>query len=372
LIGFLSTNNIIPKYGFPVDVVEMTVFAGDKDDIRLSRDLSIAIGEYAPGSQIVANGSIYESTGIRKLKGFEVPTLFYTECENCKTYNVVERIDPNFKEGIVPCDECHENTRVHKMIIPKFGFTARKLEKAGERKPGRENRSRVFFSEYFYSNEEDVKERQISTEMDKTLLLNDQSVNIKYSPYGKLSVISRGRNGRGYKICALCGSMVFDATNKHKNMMNKNCEGRPENKPVHLGHEFTSDVLEIEFISISNSPESWESILYALLNGAGTALGINRRDIDGCIRRSYNNQPTIILFDKVPGGAGYMQEVYDQLDIVIKAALKLVQSCQCGKETSCYGCLKDYSNQYCHDTLSRGSVEAFLHDYVRGSVVTLV
>lgn len=372
LIGFLSTNNIIPKYGFPVDVVEMTVFAGDKDDIRLSRDLSIAIGEYAPGSQIVANGSIYESTGIRKLKGFEVPTLFYTECENCKTYNVVERIDPNFKESIVPCDECHENTRVHKMIIPKFGFTARKLEKAGERKPGRENRSRVFFSEYFYSNEEDVKERQISTEMDKVLLLNDQSVNIKYSPYGKLSVISRGRNGRGYKICSLCGSMVFDATNKHKNMMNKNCEGKQENKHVHLGHEFTSDVLEIEFISISNSPDSWESILYALLNGAGTALGINRRDIDGCIRRSYNNQPTIILFDKVPGGAGYMQEVFDELDIVIKAALKLVQSCQCGKETSCYGCLKDYSNQYCHDTLTRGSVQEFLQNYVRDSVVTLV
>ena len=96
----------------------------------------------------------------------------------------MERIDPNFKESIVSCDECHEKTRVHKMIIPKFGFTARKLEKAGERKPGRENRSRVFFSEYFYSNEEEVKERQISTEIEKNLLLNNQSVRIKYSPYG--------------------------------------------------------------------------------------------------------------------------------------------------------------------------------------------
>ena len=123
LISFLSSGNILPKYGFPVDVVEMSVFSSERSDIRLSRDLSIAIAEYAPGSQIVANGNIYESTGIRKIKGFEVPTLFYTECSNCKAYKVIERLNPNYSEQKTICENCQTANPVYKLIIPKFGFT---------------------------------------------------------------------------------------------------------------------------------------------------------------------------------------------------------------------------------------------------------
>jgi ATP-dependent helicase YprA (DUF1998 family) len=364
LISFLSTANIIPKYGFPVDVVEMIITEAEKNDIRLSRDLSMAIGEYAPGSQIVANGTIYESTGIRKVKGFEVPTLFYIECKNCKSYKVIERINPNHRSLTAKCEVCEEINEVHKMIIPKFGFTAKRLEKASDRKPGRENRSRVFFSEYFYSDEPAIREHQRAMEKERVFNMKGNSIRVKYSSYGKLSVISKGRSGRGYSICALCGSMMVNKDGKHKNQMNKNCEGSLEKRVVHLGHEFISDILEIEFKNSPASQDVWDSLLYALLNGTSIALGINRRDIDGCVRYNHLATPTLVLFDRVPGGAGYMHEVYGQLDVVVKAAMELVSSCQCGKETSCYGCLKDYSNQYCHDILSRGLVEEYLSNHV--------
>ncbi|PKC51690.1 hypothetical protein RhiirA1_405388, partial [Rhizophagus irregularis] len=125
LISFLSTANVIPKYGFPVDVVEMHIPRSENNDVRLNRDLSIAIGEYAPGSQIVANGNIYESTGVRKVKGFELPTLFYYECNECKNYEVIERLNPNYNKFTHQCSQCGQETPVYKMIIPKFGFTAR-------------------------------------------------------------------------------------------------------------------------------------------------------------------------------------------------------------------------------------------------------
>ena len=75
---------------------------------------------------------------------------------------------------------------------------------------------------------------------------------MKYSPFGKLSVISKGRNGQGYRICTSCGSMVFEKNNKHKNMMDKNCDGKVDYRAVHLGHEFTSDILEVEFENSSH------------------------------------------------------------------------------------------------------------------------
>ncbi|SDI11642.1 Helicase conserved C-terminal domain-containing protein [Planococcus glaciei] len=365
LISFLSSSNIIPKYGFPVDVVEMVISQTEKDDIRLSRDLSMAIGEYAPGSQIVANGTIYESTGIRKVKGFELPTLYYIECNNCKSYKVIERLNPNYRVITAQCETCEEICEVHKMIIPKFGFNAKRLEKASDRKPARENRSRVFFSEYFYSEEQEVREHQQASEQERTFNLKGQELRIKYSPYGKLSVISKGRSGQGYKICTLCGSMMSTKDSKHRNQMNKICEGTIDKKSIHLGHEFISDILEVEFINSTPEPELWDSLLYAFLNGISISLGINRRDIDGCIKYNHLATPTIVLFDKVPGGAGYMNEVFGQLEKVIQAAKELVSSCQCGKETSCYGCLKDYSNQYCHDTLSRGMVEEYLSKLVK-------
>lgn len=364
IISFLSTHNIIPKYGFPVDVVEMTVFDTEQSNIRLSRDLSIAVGEYAPGSKIVANGYIFESIGIRKLKGFEVPTIFYIECKECKTYKVIERLNPSYPKRKVLCEGCGKENEVHKMIIPKFGFIGEKRERAGEYRPVRENRSRVFFSEYFYSNDEEIKAQQLENEMENVFYFNNSTVRVKYSPFGKLSVVSRGRKGEGYKICTVCGSMLFGKNNTHKNLSGRACEGKIESRPVHLGHEFVTDILEIEFENKIGETGVWESVLYAILNGISASLGINRGDIDGCIRYHSRRSPSIIIFDKVPGGAGYMQEVFGHLKEVLQSAFKIVSSCQCGKETSCYGCLKDYSNQYCHDILSRGLAEEFLKDYV--------
>lgn len=64
ILTYLTRNNIFPKYGFPVDTVEMTVVDRKnvlKSGLQLQRDLSMAISEYAPDSQIVANGKLITS-----------------------------------------------------------------------------------------------------------------------------------------------------------------------------------------------------------------------------------------------------------------------------------------------------------------------
>lgn len=67
-----------------------------------------------------------------------------------------------------------------------------------------------------------------------------------------------------------------------------------------------------------------------------------------------------VLFDTVPGGAGHAQRIAEGIPTLIEAALDKVQRCECGPETSCYNCLRSYSNQIFHDRLSRGAAEKVL------------
>jgi ATP-dependent helicase YprA (DUF1998 family) len=67
-----------------------------------------------------------------------------------------------------------------------------------------------------------------------------------------------------------------------------------------------------------------------------------------------------VIFDTVPGGAGHAQRISDALPELFAAALERVENCECGPETSCYICLRSYSNQYFHEQLSRGAAANIL------------
>ncbi|MBV9854792.1 MAG: DEAD/DEAH box helicase, partial [Streptosporangiaceae bacterium] len=89
LLGFLANRNVLPKYGFPVDTVELRTAHCDSQvgsRLELSRDLSVAIHEYAPGSELVAGGVLWRSAGIYRLPGRELITRSYTVCRGCQHY----------------------------------------------------------------------------------------------------------------------------------------------------------------------------------------------------------------------------------------------------------------------------------------------
>ena len=84
LIGYLAKKNLLPKYGFPVDTVELqTNFSEGGNQVNLSRDLLLAISDYAPGAQVVAGGRIWESAGVRELPGKKLPTRYWVVCGHC-------------------------------------------------------------------------------------------------------------------------------------------------------------------------------------------------------------------------------------------------------------------------------------------------
>ncbi len=131
LIDFLVRGNILPKYGFPIDSVELTqnIAAQSFKSLNLNRDLSIAIAEYAPSSEVVADGGLYTSRYIRKpivnkseMSDFE--TAYLSKCPDCENVNYSKM--PIGTDGI-PCAICGKELKsrdFYKSIEPRSGFIA--------------------------------------------------------------------------------------------------------------------------------------------------------------------------------------------------------------------------------------------------------
>ena len=104
----------------------------------------------------------------------------------------------------------------------------------------------------------------------------------------------------------------------------------------------------------------WRSTLYALLEGVSEQLEINRDDVDGTLYPKAAGQIALVIFDAVPGGAGGAVRIARSFQEVVMAAQSRVARCDCGEETSCYGCLRNFRNQPFHEQLRRGEALRFL------------
>jgi len=82
-------------------------------------------------------------------------------------------------------------------------------------------------------------------------------------------------------------------------------------------------------------------------------LEISRDDIGGSLAWSADHRRSIVLYDTVPGGAGAAKKIAENIGVVMQSAVKRVTECDCGEETSCYGCLRTYRNGRDHERLSR-------------------
>ena len=104
----------------------------------------------------------------------------------------------------------------------------------------------------------------------------------------------------------------------------------------------------------------WWSIAYAVAEGASSALGIKREDLDVTVRLAPQGGYSMFLLDSVPGGAGHVVRVHEHLSRVAWKALDRVSNCRCEETTSCYECLRTFSNQRMHAQLIRGVAKQFL------------
>ena len=94
------------------------------------------------------------------------------------------------------------------------------------------------------------------------------------------------------------------------------------------------------------------------------ALDIVPDDVGGTLHYAVSGTPSLVIYDAVPGGAGHAHRIAERLPDLASAALARVEACTCGDETSCYGCLRTYSNQNWHDQLSRGVAARIIRQFL--------
>lgn len=361
LISFLSSRNVLPKYGFPVDVVELSIIHHSEEArmVELDRDLRIALSEYAPGSEVVAAGKLWTSRYIKLPPGKQWDTYDYAICKHCHNF-YPQRAE--FEEKLQKCPVCDRpfGNNQGTFIIPDFGFISspEPPQRPREQKPERTYSTRVFFSPGNTSTEP------------KSVILDYPRVRIEAiaESQGKLVVINKGSHG--FRVCPLCGFACM-GTDKvpasHQTPWGQRCSGTLI-KRYSLGHQFYSDILRINFQGYQNTDSGfWLSLLYGLLEGASSVLDIERQDLDGCIYHPNGGlySPELVLFDDVPGGAGHVYRMAepDVLKTILERTREKLEACECGGEegdASCQGCLRNYRNQFCHEDLKRGPVIHFL------------
>jgi DEAD/DEAH box helicase/Domain of unknown function (DUF1998)/Helicase conserved C-terminal domain len=356
LVEFLATRNVLPKYGFPVDVVELNLArTGDNDALKLelSRDLALAVGEYAPGSETVAAKALWASSGLVIREGRHLPTYGWAVCDVCGAFR--HRLGEVDNECRVCGSTTHEPRQAGTFAIPVFGFVGeRSKNRPGDARPPRRASIESFFGSYGDSE----------PELQAVASIGRGRHRFRFSRQGRIIVINRGAVGAGYRICQRCGfgEPITGAMRKSREHPDIRFPARKCNatlEPLQLGHEFFTDVLELR-LAVSMDRQEAISTLYALLEGS-SALGIERSDVAGTLHRFGRDEaPAMVIYDTVPGGAGHARYIGERLPELISAAASRVDSCECGPETSCYSCLRSYANQYFHEELSRGAASRAL------------
>ena len=353
-ISILAENGILPKYGFPTDLVELHLPAieqsVEENRLSLSRGMRQAIREYAPGSEIVAGKTLWKSVGIKKPKGRELTVRRYGKCPECGTF--VWPIE-NYSD-VGECPVCHTEFNLEKrMLIPSYGFVGESVDKGvGIRKPRSRGYANVYFSQHWPSEAVPVE-----------ITLGGGRVLKRYAGNGQLCVLNSPRTG--FQVCDYCnGAAVGGEKIKHTYWCEKSGKVPHISNYSALGASFVSDVLEL-IVEIDSAPyaelEDWEAVMWALFTAAAKILEIPETELGGTLYQNEMHSTSVMIYDDVPGGAGHARQLSDRVEELVEEAYKVVDGhCGCGEETCCYGCIANYYNQMKQAKLSRGTAKKIL------------
>ena len=384
IISFLSKNNILPKYGFPVDTVDLNMNEKNTErslrGVELSRDMSQAIADYAPGCQIIANNRLITSRYIKMIPGKNWKMDDFVKCRKCNTLNVTTHVANVDKKDnpLLTCPHCGEISSVRDIktyLIPEFGFIADvKTPKPTMIKPEKTYRSEASF----VTNANVVSDDYI---------FGNNCISVEHIPDGEMAIL----NNQSFGVCETCGYAeeindkkkenvpfyISDKTHEQKN-------GYPcTNKKMinySLGYKFKTDVIRIKIdLPINNSGKELYyaaySILQAIILSACKELSIEATEIAGCLQYYFDSNGdnySYVLYDRTPGGAGHVKRINNKNTLyrILTHAKNLSENCEgCDPDSTCYSCLRTYQNQRHHDNMKREYVYKYISQILDGAQI---
>jgi DEAD/DEAH box helicase domain-containing protein len=397
LLAWLVSRQVLPGYGFPTGVVPFVTTTVEelkaeqrKDKERdesygrsrgyPSRQLPLAIRDYAPGADIVLDGRVYRSAGVtlnwhippdggeNSVK--EVQALRRISiCTSCLTVGQGEA---------TRCAACGHDGLSFQRYLEPAGFAVDLYEDARM-----DTRSPLYIP---------VEEPRISAGVEPLKSLGAEGrLRFRHSPDGELLHLNFGASGFGYAICLRCGRAepetgrpsdhpeLPSALDGHLRLRGgKNSDGT-KNKceghegwaiPRHLGlgGVVRTDVLELRFFQEDGQPLADKvvatTLAFVLRDALAGALGVDPREIGAQAQpwRSQDGAPpgqAVMLYDTAAGGAGFCAQAPGMLSQLLDR-LRVRLSCPRDCERSCEACLLGYDTQHHIDYLDRHAALDFL------------
>ncbi len=369
LIDFLAGEHWLPSDAFPQDVVRLLVRQEKYTDrMRLERDGEIGLSEYAPGAEIIADGKLFRSGGI-DLQRKELEKRRYRVCGECRRVEFFaesEKVNAQCTCGAFPSGLLG---MPRTFVVPP-GFTT--LFEDSVEEPNLFRLKPPPNSEVFLlqgaSEEMFRPHREFPT------------ITLGYSSKGTLFRANPGKKYSQFRICLKCGRSFEGKAraNQHAAPWGSTCKGSYI-VTTDLAFQFGTDTLQIRFSGDPvpppiNDEGFWLSLQTTLVSAAAEVLAIPLSDIAGTYRSQFQAGAggELVMYDRVPGGAGYVARIVDQLGTILEAALDRTLHCRnplCDPEGSCYACLRSYGNQFKWALLKRGPVARWLEQLMTRGIM---
>lgn len=395
LLQTLLDRAILPRYAFPTDVVTLYVMKRERGawsnsrvpefDYTPSRDLQIALSEYAPGRELTIDKKRYTTAAIYSpymadLDDMIDNALHYLSCPECGYVEVQKHaIDA------IACPVCAHIDLFRQRFVVPTGFAPDVNEK-----PKPDLGGSVRFAGFATKAQLEFQNTD-----DWPVSLFEQRLRAIAKPH-HLVMVNKGVDDRGFFICSECGrteprfgrgftkSKLFDKAGNpqphlHPTQRGVHCQAAPQG-PFFLGHRFLTDVLVLRMsfedpfqcsVSTPAGRAALTTLAEALCLAASRVLNIENGEIAAHwspVKGHDGTQADIFIYDRLAGGAGYAREIghADRLEAVFQATDQLLDGCTC--DASCYECLRHYQNQREHGLLDRKLALALLRHITQGAL----
>ena len=326
-----------------------------------SREIKIALSEYAPDQSVVINEQNLKSEGIEWKNSYNQgnPLKYLYYCQTCKKYVY------SYNGNLTHCD-C--GSGFVSVINPRRDVRTLAIEPVRFRTDiNRGNNIRENAVKRYYQIE--------------TLLTNVDWTNPQRGPMCELIGNNNGQGeivfynkgcGEGFKLCLNCGRMILEDHNNrvwtHSPLLERNainnCVAGNIKHNVVLSGTFPTTYVSMRFFKDSslNGYVDDTDLLYSLgvvlTKALSNIIGVDSGDIDFDIREE-DNYSSLFIYDTMKGGCGYSTEMLDPqiCNAVFDEAKRLIASypCHCETNTSgaCVHCLVNRNSQRYEKHLSK-------------------
>jgi len=343
VIEHLAECQVLPRYGFPIGVLKLQVREPREDNdarsrvedaYRLERRGLLALGDYVPGSEVIAGGKLVQSAGILKhWAGAEVPSDvpgqrgWSRECQSKHFHHSPQR--DGFEEHCPTCGRDWSGPP-QALFEPRYGFTSAgwirpRLAIGSPDRVGRTVRATVTFG-----HPDGTRPFENLGGVARLRAL--------YRQDGEVLALNPGDKELGFAICYKCG---YAASEEHVGVLGvqlparfadhrpvwagpgwtHRCWGREGDAPVLRNQTLaafeTTDVLLIDFSRVAPLEATDQALMltvgYALLRAGADLLDVDSRDLDVLPVPTDGDAWAPALYDNVPGGAGHVLELASSL-----------------------------------------------------------